>query len=90
MNNYMIGAIMFVVGMLAMNSLTGEYYRYGMEVSERIEDCEIEQGKECDIIIAPVTSVPHPSSFSPLPDVSLGLHHQNELNPNQDTKARVS
>ena len=58
--------IAFMAGMLLMNSLTGEYSRYGMEVNDRISACETEQGRECDIIIAPVTtiSVPAPSSLS--------------------------
>lgn len=76
----------FMAGMLFMNSLTGEYYRYGMEVNEQIEDCEIEQGKECDIIISPV-SIFDPASFSFPSDALIGLHLQIEPHPSQDTKA---
>lgn len=80
-------AIAFMAGMLFMNSLTGEYYRYGIEVNEQIEDCEIEQDKECDIIVAPVTYLPVPTSFSFPSDALIGLHQQNELIPNRGAMA---
>ena len=46
----------FVVGMLFMHSLTGEYSRYGQYINNEIEDCEI-SAKECDYIVAPVSEV---------------------------------
>jgi len=79
--NKLYTALAFLVGMLFMNSLTGEYYRYGMEVNKQIEDCEIEQGKECDIIVSPISWIA-PTSFSFPSDALIGLHRQIERDPN--------
>ncbi len=79
-------AIAFLSGMLFMNSLTGEYYRYGIEVNNQIEGCEIEQGRECDIIVAPI-SILDPASFSFPSDALIGLRQQNERHPSRDTRA---
>lgn len=50
-------AVAFIVGMLFMHSLTGEYARYGMAINDEVEDCEI-YNDECDYIVAPVNKVP--------------------------------
>ena len=55
MKVYATGALMLIVGMLLMNSLTGDYYRYGMAIADEIDECEAKEQKECGYIIAPVT-----------------------------------
>jgi hypothetical protein len=52
--NYATGALMLIVGMLLQNSLTGEYYRYGLAISGEIDKCEAIEQKECGYTIAPI------------------------------------
>ena len=54
----------FIVGMLFMHSLTGEYARYGMNIAEEVDDCEAKEQRECDYIVSPVHFIP--SSDPPL------------------------
>lgn len=90
--NRLYTPLAFIIGMLFMHSLTGEYARYGLDIDNEVSDCEVETGKECDYTVSPIhtISLPAPSS-SASPSFDLGaLSLHVELNPNQDTKASVS
>lgn len=82
-------ALAFIVGMLFMHSLTGEYSRYGMAISGEIDDCEL-SNKECGYIIAPVSAVLIPSQlrmFELSSSSFLLLYPQIWRDPSLDTKA---
>ena len=46
----------FICGMLFLHSLNGEYARYGMNIADEIDMCELDN-EECTYIVAPVSNV---------------------------------
>jgi len=91
MKVYATGALMLIVGMLFMNSLIGEYSRYGMAIADEIDDCEIKEQKECGYAIAPITlSSVSPSAFHVAFETSLKQSQLFWQDPNLSTRVVVS